>query len=62
MTVKQEAVANDGKFTVYKLMKLTYEQFQKAAQAANAVPTEEKVSEAFKELEARLESRKTAAQ
>ncbi|OLQ72206.1 hypothetical protein BIT28_24615 [Photobacterium proteolyticum] len=60
VTVRQEAVTNDGKFTVYKLMKLTYEQAQKAAQKASMQSTDDKIKNAFRELEERLDSRKKA--
>lgn len=58
VTVKQEAVTNGGKYTVYKLMKLTYKQFQKTLSSTNIESTNKDIDHAFQVLQERLEKRK----
>lgn len=57
-TLNHEMVTLEGKYTSYRLIKLSYEQFDKALKLANKEETQTEIKESFIELQQRLEQRK----
>lgn len=56
--VQQELVTLDGKFTSYQLMKMPYEQFNRALESRGASSQQEEIKEAFTALQERIALRK----
>lgn len=56
--VQQELVTVDGKYTSYQLMKLPYEQFNKALQNSSLSGKQEEIKNAFAALQERVALRK----
>lgn len=52
--IEQKAVALDGKYTVYKLVRLSYQQFNQSLKKATAKEKNAEIKAAFAELEERL--------
>ncbi|ELA9367482.1 hypothetical protein QUN99_003372 [Vibrio parahaemolyticus] len=52
--VQQELVTLDGKFTSYQLMKLPYEQFNRALQSSRETSQKEEIQAAFSALQERI--------
>lgn len=54
-TIEQEVVALNGQFTAYKLMKLSYDQLNKALESKENIQGQEQdIKEAFESLQARI--------
>jgi hypothetical protein len=56
-TVKQEAVTLDGTYTVYKLMKLSFKEFDRALQTSLSGSKKQEIEAAFNDLQSRLSAK-----
>lgn len=59
-TVDSKVAVMDGKYTSYKLLRLTYEQFEKGMNAAKIATTDQKIKGEFNDLYERLDKLKVS--